>query len=158
MIWNRSPFLFWTLFCETFSECFDHSTFIFFISVLRLLHFYDYESHYRQISVILIDEDIFSHMKFERKLYRRHQVRLSSSLVGDIQGSDEGEQIGRFSDILRLSKESCLESACHAYVCWAAWINLQTSLSSHCTNWASMWWRRNRIQRENFKTVLLLLI
>lgn len=37
-------------------------------------------------------------MKFERKLYRRHQVRLSSSSVGDIQGSDEREQMGRFLD------------------------------------------------------------
>lgn len=85
VIWNRiTPFLFWTLFSETFSECFDHSTLIFFISVLRLLHFYDYVSHYQKISVILIDEDIFSLMKFERKLYRRHQVLLSSSSVSEI--------------------------------------------------------------------------
>lgn len=38
-------------------------------------------------------------MKFERKLYRRHQVTTIFFLsFGDIQGSDEGEQIERFSD------------------------------------------------------------
>ena len=41
-------------------------------------------------------------MKFERKLYRRHQVQLGTIIFflsfGDIQGSDEGEQIERFSD------------------------------------------------------------
>lgn len=151
MIWNRiTPFLFWTLFSETFSECFDHSTLIFFISVLRLLHFYDYVSHYQKISGILIDEDIFSLMKFERKLYRRHQVLLSSSSVSEIfKVLMKGNRTDR--TFFRWSEESCLESACHAYVCWAGWINLPTSLSSHCTNWASMWWRRNRSSAKTLR-------
>ena len=53
----------------------------------------------------LNDDDFCSQIKVnKRKLCRRHQVLLSSSPVGDIQGSDEGQTDRKFSRYFKVNE------------------------------------------------------